>query len=68
MKKKYMKPVMVVVKADMPVILEVLSADSMEFGGGNGGTGSGSGFVINSRRRYIDDDYFDDDYEENSFE
>ena len=61
MKKKYMKPVMVVEVADLQVMLEMHSADSMEFGGGNGSTGSG--FVINSRRWYIDDDYEEDSFE-----
>ena len=43
MKKKYMKPVMVVEVADLQVFLKVISADSMAFGGGNGGTSTGTG-------------------------
>ena len=41
MKKKYMKPSIVVEKSVLPAIMNTLSADYMEFGGGTGGTGDG---------------------------
>ena len=43
MKKIYIKPSIVVEKAVLPAIMEFLSADSMVFGGGNGGTNTGTG-------------------------
>ena len=41
MKKIYLKPSIVVEVAVLPAIMEFLSADSLVFGGGNGGTGTG---------------------------
>ena len=41
MRKKYMKPSIVVEKAVLPAIMDILSAGKLEFGGGSGGTGDG---------------------------
>ncbi|MBO7580754.1 MAG: hypothetical protein J6T38_04440 [Bacteroidaceae bacterium] len=65
MKKKYMKPAMVIEDLVLPVMLEFLSADTQEFGGGTGGTsteGTGDGtipFVVNAKE--WDFDFFDTD-------
>ncbi len=66
MKKKYMKPSIVVEKAVLPAIMDTISAGRLEFGGGTGDTGSGSGFVIESKSMYYDcfgtfDTYDEDD-------
>ena len=42
MKKIYIKPSIVVEVAVLPAIMEFLSADVIQFGGGNGGTGDGT--------------------------
>ena len=64
MKKKYMKPSIVVEKAVLPALMGDLSAGRLEFGG----TGdTGSGFVIESKSLYYDGfgsfDTFDEDDE-----
>ena len=42
MKKIYIKPSIVVEKAVLPAIMDILSAGKLEFGGGSGGTGDGT--------------------------
>ena len=74
MKKIYIKPSIVVEKAVLPAIMEFLSADVMEFGGGNGGTGDGTGTGDGSAPVHVDSkfmrydgfgafDTFDDEYD-----
>jgi hypothetical protein len=72
MKKKYIKPSIVVEKAVLPAIMEFLSADVMEFAGGNGGTGGGTGdgtapVHVDSKFMRYDGfgafDTFDDEYD-----
>ena len=61
MKKIYIKPSIVVEKAVLPAIMEFLSADVMEFGGGNGGTGGGTGdgnTPIHVDSKFLRDDGF----------
>lgn len=41
MKKIYIKPSIVVEKSVLPAIMDTLSADKVDFGGGTGGTGDG---------------------------
>ena len=72
MKKIYIKPSIVVEVAVLPAIMEFLSADVMEFGGGNGGTGGGTGdgttpIHVDSKFLRYDGfgafDTFDDEYD-----
>ena len=72
MKKIYIKPSIVVELAVLPAIMEFLSADVMEFGGGNGGTGGGTGdgntpIHVDSKFLRYDGfgtfDTFDDEYD-----
>ena len=72
MKKIYIKPSIVVEKAVLPAIMEFLSADVMEFAGGNGGTGGGTGdgtapVHVDSKFMRYDGfgafDTFDDEYD-----
>ena len=72
MKKIYLKPSIVVEVAVLPAIMEFLSADSMEFAGGNGGTGGGTGdgtapVHVDSKFMRYDGfgtfDTFDDEYD-----
>lgn len=42
MKKIYIKPSIAVEKSVLPAIMETLSADKVDFGGGTGGTGDGN--------------------------
>ena len=64
MKKKYMKPSIVVEKAVLPAIMDTLSAGRIDFGGGTGDTGSGE-FIIEAKSMYNDGfgtfDTFDDE-------
>ena len=68
MKKIYIKPSIVVEKAVLPAVMEYLSADSMVFGGGNGGTGDGENPTeVSSKSMYYDGfgrfgTFDDDDY------
>lgn len=68
MKKKYMKPSIVVEKAVLPAVMETLSAGRREFGGGTGDTGSGGDFILESKSLYYDGfgtfGTFDDEYDE----
>ena len=55
MKKIYIKPSIVVEKSVLPAIMDTLSADSMEFGGGTGGTGDGETPIeVQSKYMYYD--------------
>lgn len=50
MKKKYMKPSIVVEVAVLPAIMgDTFIAGSQDFGGGTGGTGDGQEFIVNSK-------------------
>ena len=42
MTKIYIKPSIVVEKSVLPAIMDTLSADKVDFGGGTGGTGDGN--------------------------
>ena len=55
MKKIYIKPSIVVEKSVLPAIMDTLSADYMEFGGGTGGTGDGEAPIeVQSKYMYYD--------------
>ena len=65
MKKIYIKPSIVVEKSVLPAIMDTLSADSMEFGGGTGGTGDGETTIeVQSKYMYYDGfgSFDEDDY------
>ena len=65
MKKIYIKPSIVVEKSVLPAIMDTLSADSMEFGGGTGGTGDGeTPTEVQSKYMYYDGfgSFDEDDY------
>ena len=62
MKKKYIIPSIVVEKAGLPAVMDVLSAGKIEFGGGNGGTGDGGKFSVDAK--YDAFGTFDDEYDD----
>ena len=65
MKKIYIKPSIVVEKSVLPAIMDTLSADSMEFGGGTCGTGDGETTIeVQSKDMYYDGfgSFDEDDY------
>ena len=55
MKKIYIKPSIVVEKSVLPAIMDTLSADKVDFGGGTGGTGDGETPIeVQSKYMYYD--------------
>ena len=65
MKKIYIKPSIVVEKSVLPAIMDTLSADKVDFGGGTGGTGDGETAIeVQSKYMYYDGfgSFDEDDY------
>lgn len=48
MKKAYISPLIAVEATVLPAVMDTLSATTLDFGGGNGGT-DGGGLILNSR-------------------